>query len=272
MTALVRLEMESRPERVMLVRSMLAGIAEPLELDDELLDDMRTAVSEACNNVVQHAYGAGVGSLIVELTADETAVSVLVTDRGESIHEVAPRKGHMGIGLAVIGALSDRAEIESDPENGTELLMTFGRRAPATLEEGGAENPLAGSVPGLHGDLIGQVRPVRLLAAVLGRTTRALAAGSHFSIDRIDELRALTDAIAAHAEHAATGQVSFALEVSARRLEVTVGPFRPGTVTTLVAAQPDPPIASRPPPRYQLIAEAPAGGELLHAVLHDPRT
>ena len=63
----VRLELDSRPETLTLVRGMLGGVGELLAVDPELLDDLKTAVSEACNNVVLHAYplrapGARLGS------------------------------------------------------------------------------------------------------------------------------------------------------------------------------------------------------------------
>ena len=46
---------------------MLGGMAELLAMDPELLDDLKTAVSEACNNVVLHAYPDGSGPLTVSL-------------------------------------------------------------------------------------------------------------------------------------------------------------------------------------------------------------
>ena len=59
----VRLELDSRPETLTLVRGVLAGVAELIGLDPELLDDLKTAVSEACNNVVMHAYDGVAGPL-----------------------------------------------------------------------------------------------------------------------------------------------------------------------------------------------------------------
>ena len=53
----VRLRLESRPQTLTIVRGMLGGVAELLSIDPELLDDLKTSVSEACNNVVLHAYG-----------------------------------------------------------------------------------------------------------------------------------------------------------------------------------------------------------------------
>src|SRR5258707_5799480 len=57
-----RLQLDSSPETLTLVRGALGGMADLLSLDVELLDDLKTAVSEACNNVVMHAYGGGSGA------------------------------------------------------------------------------------------------------------------------------------------------------------------------------------------------------------------
>ena len=107
----VRLELESRPEYLTLVRGALSGIGEALAFDPELLDDLKTAVSEACNNVVLHAYRDSPGPLSVEVLVGRDRVEAAVHDRGSGIHGVAlAMEGRMGVGLAVISALADRAE------------------------------------------------------------------------------------------------------------------------------------------------------------------
>jgi anti-sigma regulatory factor (Ser/Thr protein kinase) len=49
---IVGLLLRSKPQTLTIVRGMLSGLAELLEMDPELLDDLKTSVSEACNNVV----------------------------------------------------------------------------------------------------------------------------------------------------------------------------------------------------------------------------
>ncbi len=61
---------------------MLSGVAEQLAMDPELLDDLKTSVSEACNNVVLHAYHGEPGPMDIELFIDEASVRVSVQDRG----------------------------------------------------------------------------------------------------------------------------------------------------------------------------------------------
>ena len=113
------LELDSRPETLTLVRGMLGGIAELLTMDAELLDDVKTAVSEACNNVVLHAYPDGSGPLSVCLNFTEAGIEVTVRDHGVGIPEIAADDDRVqGVGLPVIRALARRADVPLDAGRG----------------------------------------------------------------------------------------------------------------------------------------------------------
>ncbi len=74
----------------------------------------------------------------------------------------------------------------------------------------------------LSGDAVVSLSPISLLAGVLGRVARALAARARFSLDRFSDVYLVTDAIAAHAGRAAKGpRLSFAISADAQRLELT---------------------------------------------------
>jgi len=81
--ARVRFELESRPENVALVRSALASLGEALGLSDQLISDLKTAISEACNNIVLHAYGERTGPMVVTVDSTMDRLDVLVRDHGE---------------------------------------------------------------------------------------------------------------------------------------------------------------------------------------------
>ena len=151
----MRLELSSRPESVTLVRVMLGGIAEWFSFDPELLDDLKTAVSEACNNVVMHAYGDETGPLVVSLAVTADGAEVTVRDWGSGIQHVAPSQDRIGVGLAVISAVAKRAEFLSPNDGGTEVRMLFGRHEPPVQ----SEHQLPESEPvlpinGLNGDVV----------------------------------------------------------------------------------------------------------------------
>ena len=57
----IRLTLPARPENVAVVRHVLGALAEALALPARVTEDMRLAVTEACTNVVRHAYDDGDG-------------------------------------------------------------------------------------------------------------------------------------------------------------------------------------------------------------------
>jgi serine/threonine-protein kinase RsbW len=243
----VRLEMDSRPEAPALVRAALSGVAQSLELDSELFDDLKTAVSEACNNAVLYAYDGKPGPLLVELEIRPDGVDATIRDWGSGIQHVGPSDERMGVGLAVISALADSASFIRAPGGGTEVRMSFTRRgAPrralsdghdgdladgvhdGDLADGVAAGGLADGVPvHLSGDVVVTVSPAELLAGVLGRVTRAVSARTHLSLDRFSDIYLVADTVAALAQSAAVNAaITFAVTGAHKRLELTVGPFR----------------------------------------------
>src|SRR5436190_19509172 len=77
-----RLAMPSRAENVAIVRQALSGAIDVLGLEGSRLLDINAAVSEACNNVVVHAYGGDEGPMEVYLCIGEGELEVSVRDEG----------------------------------------------------------------------------------------------------------------------------------------------------------------------------------------------
>jgi anti-sigma regulatory factor (Ser/Thr protein kinase) len=211
---------------------MLAGIGEELALEAELLDDLKTAVSEACNNVVMHAYGAGVGPMTVDFEArsESDTIEMSVRDNGDGIRGVSASHDRMGVGMAVISALADRSEFVNLPEGGTEVRMSFTGRTTKQAAQRAEVRRGDDWSEQLDGDVVAVVSSALLLKGVLRRLARAVAAQAHFSVDRFSELYPVTDALAAHALAAASSRgIGFAIVGGNRRLELTIGKFRIGS-------------------------------------------
>lgn len=227
----VRLELDSRVESPAIVRSALAGVGQILDLDSELFDDLKTALSEACNNVVLYAYNGEPGPYVVSLEIRSDGIDATVRDWGGGIQQVGPSEERMGVGLAVISALADRAEFISPPDGGTEVRMAFTGRGSAIRPLESSQNgaPATGLPVHLDGDVVVTVWPVALLAGVLGRVARAVAARTQLPIDRFSDIYLVADAIAAFAQSAASAtEITFAVTGGERRVELTVGPFPAG--------------------------------------------
>jgi serine/threonine-protein kinase RsbW len=223
----ISLELDSRPESVALVRGMLAAVAELLEFEADRLDDVKIAVSEACNNVVLHAYGEAVGPLLVGLELTMSGIEVIVRDRGIGMAGRGRARGRLGVGLPMMETLADQALFLDGTGGGTEVRLTFASNSMPLLSGAEAGTP-SGWAPRaqLTGDVVVLQCPIRFLGAVMGRMATMLAAGARFSLDRLSDVRLLTDAIAARTQGSTpTGQVGFALGSEVRRLEIVIGPF-----------------------------------------------
>ena len=242
----VRLQLTGKPEAARLVRSMSTGAGEALGFDPELLSDVNTAVSEACNNVIQHAYGDEPGPFSVEFGLTSLGLEVNVRDYGRGIGESALDRDGLKVGLALMSAVADRAEFIRVPEGGTEVRLCF--RA-ATLDTSSASTDAddpgqiwgARLPTGLSGDVVLTVSPVELLAPVLGRIGRALAPSAGFSLDRCADVYLVTDALGAYAERSAeTASISVALGAHDELLEFAVAPLRTGASLRLDGEGPGP--------------------------------
>ena len=121
----VRLILPARPENVAVVRHVLSGFAEALSLPAETVEDMRLAVTEACTNVVRHAYaGERAGAIEIVIRPDGATLEVIVSDAGRGIGP-SPDTAGPGLGLPLIASLVHRLEIQHAPSAGSRLAMTF---------------------------------------------------------------------------------------------------------------------------------------------------
>ncbi len=275
-SACVSLLLASRPQTLTLVRAMLSGFADALSLDAELLDDLRTAVSEACNNVVRHAYpDAASGPLELVLRLDGAWLLAEVRDAGTGIDELdLLDEAQLGLGIPVIRALAEHCEIRHRRGGGTEVSMCFAaERADVRLYRlpgpVGVEDDVGHH---LRGDAVLSASPPSIVGTVLGRLARALAATAHFSLDRFADVYLVCDALADGAVMLAAGdRLACAVAAEPRRLEVTIGPLRPGSGRRLTS---EPRRRGHPSPLERLSDElrarpADGAGELLELVMLD---
>ena len=137
--------MAARAEGVGVVRQALAGMADALDFDAAVLADMKMAVTEACTNVVVHAYDEDAGQLQVEMLAGEEDLTIVVRDHGAGIQPRPARTAPpaLGLGLPLIAALSDAFELRGVAGQGTEVRMTF---AYLRDQDPAEANPVTGTI------------------------------------------------------------------------------------------------------------------------------
>jgi serine/threonine-protein kinase RsbW len=121
----LELTLPARPENVAVARHAIGGFADVLDVADQTLADVKLAVTEACTNVVVHAYPNGQeGPITLRATVDAGILRVVVVDEGRGILPRADSPG-LGLGLPLIATLAESLELGTGDNEETEVRMTF---------------------------------------------------------------------------------------------------------------------------------------------------
>jgi serine/threonine-protein kinase RsbW len=134
----VQLSFPAKADYLLLARLALAGVARGLPVGPELLADLKLAVTEACGNVVRHAYDADEGEVELAFVVGDDRLEMIVEDRGFGMAlplaelTVEPREdlspadvSNGGMGMAIIRAIVDELDVRAGADGrGTVVHMT----------------------------------------------------------------------------------------------------------------------------------------------------
>jgi anti-sigma regulatory factor (Ser/Thr protein kinase) len=111
-------------ETVPRARRTLVDFARAAGGDEDLVESVRLAVSEALTNVVLHAYEEDGGEVHVTAAIAGDELWVLIGDDGHGL-EVGSHQPGLGMGLALIAMVSDDFAVVNRSAGGTELRIRF---------------------------------------------------------------------------------------------------------------------------------------------------
>jgi serine/threonine-protein kinase RsbW len=120
------LKLVAEPQNVGRARDEVARHAEALGLPPAGVDDLKTIVSEACANVVRHAYpeDAAERPMEVELEKEDEELRVVVRDSGTGIRPPTGRRpSSLRLGFILMGSLANCLQLRTGKGLGTELLL-----------------------------------------------------------------------------------------------------------------------------------------------------
>lgn len=158
----VHLCFPARADFLLLGRLALTGLARAHAMSEDDLADLKLGLTEACGNVVRHAYADGGGTVDVWITIAGDLATIVVSDAGRGIAHAAEAGeraaeagtegsvtvGESGMGFAIMRAIADTLEIESAGADAGTLVRISKRldtspptSSPAT--DGGASPPPA---------------------------------------------------------------------------------------------------------------------------------
>jgi anti-sigma regulatory factor (Ser/Thr protein kinase) len=230
----LRLVLPAVPENVIVVRQALAGMGEALGMESQRVDDLKAVVTEACNNVVIHAYEDGPGPLEVTATSGDDEVEVVIQDQGTGFTPRADQSGEpsLGIGLPLIASLSDSFEIRGGAGVGTRTIVRFAYRPSGAATDGDAPADDQDMDPALALAFA----PGDVGRGILARVIGALAARADFPVDRLADTILIGDALSGHTEEDfLEGRVGISITDGDGTLDLRVGPLSEGGGERLLA-------------------------------------
>ncbi|MDR6554306.1 anti-sigma B factor RsbW [Paenibacillus qinlingensis] len=133
--SVIRLQIPASAEYLDLVRLSLYGVASKMGFSYEDIEDLKVAVSEACNNAILHGEPQiGNGQIEISYEFGEGFLRVKVKDDGTGYEthdpnrQTGPFSGTSpselqtgGLGIYLMQALMD--EVEIDTQDGTEVTL-----------------------------------------------------------------------------------------------------------------------------------------------------
>lgn len=227
--ARVEFSLPARAENVALVRHALAGLAEALEMEPAEIADLKTVVTEACMNVVVHAYdGPEPGPLEVQAWPEGGALTITVRDFGSGIRPLADVEHRsLRLGLPLIAALTSSVQVSGEPGRGTEVRMTI------PLSANGAAPTL--DVPELADETRIKLPAGELLAPILSRVISMFATRADLSVDDLSDAVLISDAISAGGSDGfPDGTARIVVCEQRGSFEVRVGPLGEGGGKSLI--------------------------------------
>jgi serine/threonine-protein kinase RsbW len=154
----VHLRVPAVADGVATVRHAVLASAKAQGIGPARREDIALAVSEACSNVVTHAYcaAAAPGPLTVDAYRDDGEFFIVVCDEGTGLGPRTDSPG-LGLGLGLIGSLAQRTEISSNDPAGAKITMVFAVPANAPMrgrtatrsDRGQVEKPAGMDAPGM---------------------------------------------------------------------------------------------------------------------------
>jgi|WetSurMetagenome_2_1015567.scaffolds.fasta_scaffold73997_2 serine/threonine-protein kinase RsbW len=126
----ITITIPSHPKYLSVVRSVTVKVGQIDGIPEELLEDIRLAVDEACANVIKHAYrGNTSGKIVIKYKTTPDNYQVVISDngikaynhllKGRDLNDVRPG----GLGIHFIKRVFDVCELDEKKKKGNRLIL-----------------------------------------------------------------------------------------------------------------------------------------------------
>ena len=132
----IKIESKSNVENIAPIRICIATFLSSLNIHIDDLMDVKTALSEAITNAVDHAYENGEDNKIVveAKIKDNERIIIIVKDFGKGIEDISlamtpmytskPENEHAGMGFTIMESFMDEVIVDSVVANSTTITLT----------------------------------------------------------------------------------------------------------------------------------------------------
>ena len=129
----LKISIDSKLENVSIVRVAVTSFVSIIEMKIDDLMDIKTAVSEAVTNSVEHAYLDNKGKIDIRVNIKNNVIKIEVEDYGIGIDDLEmamaaaytskPEKEHAGLGFTIMEAFMDEVIVDTKKDKGTKIFM-----------------------------------------------------------------------------------------------------------------------------------------------------
>ena len=130
----VKLEFKSRLENVVFARSVLVGFLLNINVDINVINELKTVISEGVTNSIIHGYEEDEeGVVFLNISYDDKNIFIEIIDKGIGIENIEAAKEPLfstkenleraGLGFTLMEVFTDEMEVLSSVNVGTKLYF-----------------------------------------------------------------------------------------------------------------------------------------------------
>lgn len=129
------LKFDALNENEAFARSVVAAFCISCNPTVEIINDIKTSISEAVTNCIVHGYeNSGNGEILIEAGIENNVLKARVSDYGKGIRNIEEAlmdffttqeaEERSGLGFTIMRSFMDSLDVESTPGSGTTVTMT----------------------------------------------------------------------------------------------------------------------------------------------------